>query len=347
MSRILLAMSGGVDSSVAAALLLDAGHDVVGATMKLWGGPSDSGCCSVADVEDARRVAQQLGIDHHVFNFSSDFDAAVVDPYVEAHRAGLTPNPCVECNRHLKFDRFLDRAQRLGFDAIATGHHARVVHDPAAGRWRLLRGVDGVKDQSYVLHMLGQDQLGRTRLPVGAMTKSDVRARAVALGLRTAAKPDSQDVCFISKSGGRTAFLGDRIELRPGRVVDGPTGDTVGSVPAVELVTVGQRRGLGPLTTGNQRRYVTAVDTAAGTVIVGPEADLYVDTIGVGEWTWTSTPVANGDSVEVQVSAHGAPVAATFAGDAVHLDRPRPRVAPGQSVVLYRDDEVLGGGIAR
>src|SRR5579863_9328962 len=145
-------MSGGVDSSVAAALLVDAGHEVVGATMKLWGGPSDTGCCSVSDVDDARRVAQQLGVDHHVFNFSEDFDRHVVDPYAQSHADGLTPNPCIECNRHLKFDRFLERAVQLGFDAVATGHHARV--GLAGGRWELTRGADPAKDQSYVLHML-------------------------------------------------------------------------------------------------------------------------------------------------------------------------------------------------
>ena len=210
--RVLVAMSGGVDSSVAAAELIDAGHDVVGATMKLWGGPSDTGCCSVSDVDDARRVAQQLGVAHHVFNFSEEFVMHVVNPYVADHAGGRTPNPCVECNRHLKFDRFLDRAVELGFDAIATGHHARVARDDG-GRWLLRRGSDAAKDQSYVLYMLGQQQLSRVLLPVGEMTKAEVRRRAAAMGLRTAAKPDSQDVCFISRAGGRQVFLGERIPL--------------------------------------------------------------------------------------------------------------------------------------
>ncbi len=241
--RVLVAMSGGVDSSVAASLLQDAGHEVVGATMKLWGGHSDSGCCSVADVEDARRVAQQLGIAHHVFNFTDDFDRHVVEPYVAAHAAGRTPNPCVECNRHLKFDRFLRRAVQLGFDAVATGHHARVA--VSGGRCRLLRGADPAKDQSYVLYMLSQPELSRMLLPVGEMTKAAVRHRATELGLRTAAKPDSQDVCFITRAAGREAFLGDRIPLHPGRLVDRSSGDEIGQVAAVELVTVGQRRGIG------------------------------------------------------------------------------------------------------
>jgi tRNA-specific 2-thiouridylase len=352
--RVLVAMSGGVDRSVAAALLGAAGHDVVGATMKLWGGASDSGCCSVADVDDARRVAEQLGIAHHVFNFSREFDRRVVDPYVADHAAGRTPNPCVACNRHLKFDRFAVRAAQLGFDAIATGHHARVVA-PTAGvaHWRLRRGVDGAKDQSYVLHMLGQDQLAHLLLPVGEMTKTDVRARAAALGLRTATKPDSQDVCFISRSGGRQAFLGDRIPLRPGTVVD-RSGAVVGTVPAVELVTVGQRRALGnpggTLAPG-ERRYAVDVDIAAGMVTVGPLEELLVREVGVDAVTWTAAPVADGEPVLVQFSAHGEAVAGRWRADGgggrVVLDTEVRRVAPGQSVVVYGGDVVLGGGSAR
>lgn len=345
--KVLLAMSGGVDSSVAGALLLDDGHDVVGVTMKLWGGDSDSGCCSVSDVDDARRVAQQLDIDHLVFNFGDDFDRHVVAPYVAAHTRGVTPNPCIECNRHLKFDRLLHRADQLGFDAVATGHHARIgrTHD---GRFTLERGADLAKDQSYVVHMLDQEALARTMFPVGSYQKRDLRQIAVDRGLRTATKPDSQDVCFITSVGGRQAFLGDRIAFRPGRVVD-TSGTPLGEVESVEMVTIGQRRGIG-LPGGGPKRYVVDVDVAAATVVVGDDADLLRGTVTVEGVTWTDHPVTG--EVRVQCSAHGraAPASITPAADAVVLEwhAAQRRIAPGQSVVFYDADDqrVLGGGIA-
>ena len=342
--KILAAMSGGVDSSVAAALLVEEGHEVVGVTLRLWENTGDAGCCSVAEIDDARAVADALGIDHWVWTFVDEFDDKVVAPYAAAHAAGLTPNPCIECNRHLKFGRLLRRATTLGFDAVATGHHARVV-DGGGGRgsFRLLRGADAQKDQSYVLYVLGQDELARCRFPVGTMTKAEVRAKAADLGLRTAAKPDSQDVCFVTTSGGREALLSSRIALHPGRVVD-RAGTEVGRVDALELVTVGQRRGLG--TGGGDRRYTLHVDAAQRTVVVGPAAELLADTVVLGQLCWVGAPVAGPAEVEVQTSAHGEPEAAVFEGDAVTFTSPQRRVAPGQSVVLYAGDEVLGGGIA-
>jgi tRNA-specific 2-thiouridylase len=343
----MVAMSGGVDSSVAAALLQRDGHEVVGVTMRLWGGESDTGCCSVADVDDARRVAQQLDVDHLVFNFTADFDAGVVAPYVDAHAAGTTPNPCIECNRTVKFARLAERADVLGFDAVATGHHARI--ERVDGRLRLARGADRAKDQSYVVHMLDQRALARTLFPVGELAdKAAVRAVAAELGLRTAAKPDSQDVCFITTAGGRREFLGRRLPLHPADVVD-TGGRRLGRVEAVELVTLGQRKGLG-LPGGGPKRFVVDVDRRGGTVVVGGEADLLCDTVAVGGVSWVDG-VVEGD-VLVQCSAHGEPAPAmiTAAGDGIVVAwrEPRRRVAPGQSVVVYdgSDRYVLGGGHA-
>ena len=280
--KVLVAMSGGVDSSVAAALLVEEGHDVTGVTLRLWGGAAvDSGCCSEAEIDDARRVAHQLGIDHVAWTFTDEFEDRVVAPYVAAHAAGRTPNPCIECNRHLKFGRLLRRAEALGFDAVATGHHARI--EPADGGFALRRGADPRKDQSYVLYVLGQAELARCLFPVGRLTKAEVRAHAAALGLVTAAKPDSQDVCFITTAGGREAFLAPRLALHPGVVV-GTDGSPVGRVDAVELVTVGQRRGLG--TGGGARRYALSVDPATATIVAGTVADLHADRVELTDLTW-------------------------------------------------------------
>ncbi len=352
--RVLVAMSGGVDSSVAAALLADRGHEVVGATLKLWGGPSDSGCCSVADVDDARRVAQQLGLAHHVFNMTGEFEASVVGPYVASHAAGRTPNPCIECNRHIKFDRLLERATRLGFDALATGHHARVAAPEGTGRYRLLRGADPKKDQSYVLSMLGQAALAKVALPVGHLTKAQVRQEAARRGLRTADKPDSQDVCFIHGAEGRAGFLGRRLDLHPAEVVDQRTGETVGRVEEVELVTVGQRRGMGHGADG-QRRYVVAVDLPRRRVVVGGAAQAVVTRVGLdpASLTWVAGRLAHGSRAEAQVSAHARAVPCTFehgrGGSAVRFDDPQRPVADGQTVALYdahHPDSVVGAGIA-
>lgn len=340
--RIMVAMSGGVDSSVAAALLSDLDHEVVGVTLKLWGGESDTGCCSVADVDDARRVAQQLGINHQVFNFGDDFNARVVEPYIAAHQAGRTPNPCVECNRHLKFDRLLERARTLGFDAVATGHHARVVRH-VDGTRRVARGADVGKDQSYVLHMLTQEQLSQVMFPLGERTKDEVRSLAASMGLRTAKKPDSQDVCFITQTAGRAGFLAERMELHPGTVVD-EAGNEVGEVPAIELVTIGQRKGLG-VAGADDRQYAVAVDVPKRRVRIGRAEDLLTTSVYLEDLTWAAE-VPTGE-VLVQTSAHGAPARATIHGDEVRWSEPKRRVAPGQSVVIYLGDEVAGSGIAR
>ncbi len=355
--KVLVAMSGGVDSSVAAAELIDQGHEVVGVTMRLWGGESDTGCCSVSDVDDARRVAQQLGIDHLVFNFSDDFNTHVVAPYVQAHVDGITPNPCIECNRHLKFDRLSERARDLGFDAVATGHHAQVLRGDN-GVFCLTRGHDELKDQSYVVYMLDQTELAFTMFPVGHMTKAQVRDRAVALGLRTATKPDSQDVCFISRTGGRETFLGNRIEFRKASVVTSD-GSAAGAVDALELVTIGQRRGLG-LPGGGPKQFVVDVDTPNARVVIGSEDQLLRTGLAVSKVMWANVAPVVGQKVLVQSSAHGAAVAATVervdgAGTTnslgslvLRFDVAQRRIAPGQSIVCYEvtNSFVLGGGIA-
>jgi tRNA-specific 2-thiouridylase len=347
--RVLVAMSGGVDSSVAAALLAEAGHEVVGATLKLWGGASDAGCCSVGDVEDARRVAQVLGLDHHVFNYSEEFEREVVGPFVAGHAAGLTPNPCVDCNRAIKFDLLFERARRLGFDAVATGHHARVrTH---AGRRVLARGLDPLKDQSYVLGFLDGATLERLVLPVGELTKEQVRHEAARLGLRTWDKPDSQDVCFIEASAGRERFLGARLAFTEAVLADVSTGEVLGRTPAAELLTVGQRRGVAPGRDG-ERRFVARVDLAARRVEVGRLADVLVDELAlVGDSVrFAHEPLADGARVVVQTSAHGRPVTARWRAGrwGVVFEEPHRPVAPGQSVVCYdvaAPDVVVGAAV--
>jgi len=273
---------------------------------------------------------------------------------VAGHAQGRTPNPCIECNRHLKFDRLLARADALGFDAVATGHHARVARDPD-GTYRLLRGADVAKDQSYVLAMLGQAQLARCLFPVGDRTKGEARAEAARLGLRTADKPDSQDVCFIRSDAGRAGFLGDRVPLHDGRLVDHDTGADLGAVGSVELVTVGQRRGMGHGTDG-RRRFVTAVDVAARRVTVGPPEAALAAGHRLHTVAWVDGPPApdgGGTAAALaQCSAHGPAVACTVRADgdgvAVTFAVPQRRVAPGQTVALYdpaRPDAVVGSGI--
>lgn len=340
-SRVLVAMSGGVDSSVAAALCLREGHEVVGVTLKLWGGPQDQGCCAVSDVDDARRVCQQLGIDHFVFNYSAEFERDVVQPYVEAHRVGVTPNPCIACNRHVKFDVLLDRTRRLGFDRLVTGHHVRVAQHGAG--LRLRRGADAAKDQSYVLYMLSSADLADVWFPVGDHCKNDLRTLAAELGLRTADKPDSQDVCFITADAGRERFLAERIELHPAELID-TAGVRVGSAPAVELVTIGQRKGL-DLGGAPRRRYAIDVDVAGRRVTVGESDQLLAPGVRLVDHRWSAEQHVG--EILAQASAHGDAMAARLdAQGQLQWATPQRRIAAGQAIVFYDGDEVLGGATA-
>lgn len=343
MSRgsVLVAMSGGVDSSVAAALLAADGWDVVGVTMKMHDAPAlddaHAGCCTVADADDARSVAARLGVDYYVLDLSEPFEAHVRGPFVEEYAAGRTPNPCVECNRHIKFTQLLARADALGIDAVATGHHARLVDG------RLRRGVDAAKDQSYVLACLEPGVVDRVLLPIGAMTKADVRAVAAGLGLRTADKAESMEVCFLGGAG-KDAYLRTHLAPESGDVVDAD-GTVVGEHAGAVLYTPGQRRGVGVAT--GDRVYVQDVDVARNVVTIGPRPPQAVAFDGGGA-TWL-VPTAVGAEVLVQTSAHGTShpgVVARIDGDTVRVafDAPVPLPAPGQLAAFYdRDDDTVLG----
>ena len=347
--RALVAMSGGVDSSVAAALMLEQGHEVIGVTLKQWEGADGSmptaGCCTLTDAEDARRVAAQLGIPYYVLNYVEEFTRAVVEPFAEAYLRGITPNPCVECNRRVRFAALLDRTRDLGCDVLVTGHHARVEnHD---GVYRLRMALDRTKDQSYVLHMLNQGALSRIRLPVGEMTKKDVRAWAAEMGLRTASKPDSQDICFVA-SGDYREFLASRHRevVAPGKVLD-TDGGVVGEHRGTAGFTIGQRKGLG-VAVGSPR-YVVDIAPADQTITIGTYEDLLTDRCAVAEMSFTDKPPEIGDTVGVKVRYRSEPVDATVVGTGDRWDfsflEPQTRPAPGQSLVMYEGEFVLGGGI--
>ncbi|MHB8190315.1 MAG: tRNA 2-thiouridine(34) synthase MnmA [Ferrimicrobium sp.] len=342
MAKVLVAMSGGVDSSVAAALLKEDGHDVVGVTMKLWGGVSDTGCCSVSDVEDARYVAQQLGIAHRVFNMTDAFTKTVVSSYVEAYARGRTPNPCIECNRSIKFDLLITRARQLGFDLVATGHHARVVS--ANGRSMIARGYDSAKDQSYVLSMVPPEVAGLLLLPVGSMTKNAVRSHAARLGLRTAAKPDSLEVCFISRASSKERFVGERVGLHSSRVIDMDSGRELTHDLPFETVTVGQRRHIGGFGDG-LRRYVIDKDPVSHTVQVGTADRLLVRAQPVEQVVVHCGPTELPLTGLVQSSAHGQAVPATLSAHSVTFESRHRRVAPGQTVAFYRGDLVVASAV--
>ncbi len=351
--RVLAAMSGGVDSSVAAARMVDAGHDVVGVHLALTPAPAtlrtgSRGCCSKEDAGDARRVADVLGIPFYVWDFAEKFKAEVIDDFVGSYARGETPNPCVRCNEKIKFSALAARAMALGFDTVVTGHYARLSDG------RLRRAVDRDKDQSYVLGVLTAEQLRHAGFPVGDTPKSAIRREAARRGLSVADKPDSHDICFIP-SGDTRAFLGARIGIRRGSVVD-EAGTVLAEHDGVHGFTIGQRKGLGIAGPGpdGAARYVTGIDAGRGTVRVGAVADLDVSTLTGREPVFTSgVPFASPVECHIQVRAHGeaVPAVAELVDDelVVGLRSPLRGVAPGQLLVLYRPDatgvdgdEVLG-----
>ena len=343
-------MSGGVDSSVAAGLLVKAGHDVIGLSMQLYdhsdGSMRFGSCCTIDDLHDARRVAARLGIPHYIVNFERQFEEHVVADFVREYRAGRTPIPCVHCNGDLKFATLAGRAAALGADAVATGHYARVDRD-AAGSARLRRGADPAKDQSYFLFTLDQAQLSRAMFPVGDLDKGEVRALARALGLAVADKPDSHELCFVA-GGDHTAFLERRGGKPPAGDLRDLDGKQIGRHDGVHRFTVGQRKGLGlsspvPL-------YVVDIDAEHGTVTVGPREALQRESLTASGVNWMSgQPPREGTRVTAQIRYRHREAAASVVpldDRRVHVafDEPQTAIAPGQAVVFYDGDFVLGGG---
>ena len=352
--RVLAALSGGVDSAVAAARAVDAGHDVVGVHMALSRTrdqfrTGSRGCCSIEDAGDARRAADVLGIPYYVWDLSERFEETVVADFLSEYAAGRTPNPCVRCNEHIKFATLLDKALALGFDAVCTGHYARIEHRDGAPE--LHRARDAAKDQSYVLAVMGPARLARSMFPLGDVaSKEETRREAASRGLGVSAKPDSYDICFVA-DGDTQGFLRDRLGSRPGDVVD-TSGAVVGRHDGAYAYTVGQRRGLalGTPAADGRPRYVLQVEPVNNRVVVGPAAELAVGVVHADRAVWYDERAHDERAVQVQVRAHGAPVAGLVTGPGpradgtvqVRLVEPLSGVAPGQSLVLYDGTRVLG-----
>ena len=349
--RVIVAMSGGVDSSVAALLLNQQGYEVIGVTMRLWTverddvAPRAKRCCSVEDVEDARRVCQVVGVPHYFMNFEREFQQHVVDYFVREYGRGRTPHPCLACNDKIKFDFLLRRATFLDADYIATGHYARIRRD--GDGIRLLKGADEGKDQSYVLFTLGQRELGRLLLPVGEYRKGEIREMAAEAGLPVADKPDSQEICFIP-DGDYRKFVGERSRPEPGDLVEAG-GAVLGRHPGVQFFTVGQRRGLGLNGNSGQPRYVVRIDAERNQVVLGYEDELYQSTLWASGVSFTRGVPPDGPvevSAKIRYKASEAPATLVCDGETaeIRFREPQRAVTPGQAVVFYRGEELLGGG---
>ena len=351
--KVLVAMSGGVDSSVAAYLLQQQGYECIGVTMRLYenetaGIPRGHTCCSLDDVEDARAVAYDLGMPYYVLNFTEEFDEKVIRKFVQVYQNGGTPNPCIDCNRYLKFDHLLNRARELGCDYIATGHYVQRWQDEN-GRWGLRKNDDPGKDQSYVLYSLTQDQLAHTLFPLGGMHKDAVRAIAEEQGLCNARKHDSQDICFVP-DGDYTAFLQEygHVTLVPGNFVD-REGRVLGRHKGLPCYTTGQRKGLG--VSAGKHVYVVRKNARDNTILLGDDRDLFTSRLTACRVNWIAG-AAPADTIRVtaktRYSQTEAEAAVTPLPDGrieVVFDRPQRAVTAGQAVVLYEGDQVLGGGV--
>ena len=344
--RIAVAMSGGVDSSVAAALMQAQGHDVVGVTLQQW--PRDDsdeasrhgGCCSLSAVEDARRVASLLGIPYYCWNLEREFGERVIEPFHRAYLEGRTPNPCVRCNAFVRFDLMLSRVRELGFDRLATGHYARIVQGPAGPELHM--AADVAKDQSYVLYHLDRERLSRIAFPLGGMTKREVREHAREFGLPVADKAESQEICFVPR--GETArYLAARLPVRAGAVVDSD-GRRLGTHRGTALYTVGQRSGFGDLVEPGPW-YVLRVDAPANTIVVGRRAELAVNEVELEDVTFIDGAASEPLECEARLRYHSPAITATYARGRLKLVEPFLGVAPGQAAVMYSGTRVLGGGI--
>ncbi|MDE2786651.1 MAG: tRNA 2-thiouridine(34) synthase MnmA [Chloroflexota bacterium] len=349
-NRVVVAMSGGVDSSVAALLLHRKGYDVIGVTMKLYDIDQADlpeyyrGCCTLDDVEDARAVCRILGVPHYVLNVQREFRAFVIDYFRSEYENGRTPHPCIACNDKIKFSFLAQRARMLQAAYVATGHYARIEPD-GLDRWMLRRGVDADKDQSYVLFGMRQEQLAATLMPVGHYPKSEIRRLAEEAGFPNADKPDSQDICFIP-TGDYREFLRERTDERPGDVVDAD-GNVLGTHEGIQYFTVGQRRGLG--LSGGPPRFVIRLEPDTRQVVVGSETDLYQDTLYADPVSWVSgvPPIGPVEvTVKIRYKFAEAPATVTAVGDGalVRFREPQRAITPGQAAVFYQGDTVLGGG---
>lgn len=345
MARVFVAMSGGVDSSVAAALLLEQGHDVTGVTMQLWPSSDDEGgCCSVSAVRDARRVCDLLGIAHYTLNFRESFERQVVTPFAEEYAAGRTPNPCVVCNDRVKFDDLLARVKAQGADYLATGHYARIITGED-GTPRLAKGLDPGKDQSYFLYRMTREHLEQVLFPVGELVKPDVRSFAERIGIHVAEKPDSQETCF-APSGAYERVVAARAPgaLEPGEIVD-TDGNVLGYHTGLARYTVGQRKGLG-IGGAAEPWYVVGLDCANNRVVVGDPSQLRVSIVRATDVVWHGSRCEHvGAAVRYRMSARAAIASVEDETLTVTFDEPLAGVAPGQSVVCYQDDIVVGGGV--